>query len=71
MAHRYYYNKNKNKSNSHEIHRAGCRYLPKEENRMKIGLADDCKKAILKAKEKTGLTNFDGCYYCCRECNEG
>ena len=70
MAHRYYYNRNSNKNNKHEIHRQGCAYMPKEKNKMKIGLADDCHKAIIKAKERTGIEKFDGCAYCCSECNE-
>ncbi|WP_026825447.1 MULTISPECIES: hypothetical protein [Exiguobacterium] len=64
----YGYNKNVDQNGKHEVHTFNCSFKPF--NLEEIGSASDCKEAILKAKRLTGKTNFDGCYYCSRECSK-
>ncbi|MFM1539700.1 hypothetical protein, partial [Helcococcus bovis] len=64
----YYFNKNVDSNNSHEVHSKNCIYLPDEHNRELIGFCVNCKEAIKKAKEKYPYKNFDGCYYCSTSC---
>ena len=71
MLEHYYYNLNTDLKGNHEVHRADCSYLPLPQNREYIGLFNSCRDAILKAKFKTGKENFDGCYWCARECHTG
>lgn len=67
----YYYNNNTDNKGNHEVHKDNCSYLPAANNRTLIGYETNCQSAIDSAKRKTGKTNFDGCYYCCRPCHTG
>ncbi|MDD4729270.1 MAG: hypothetical protein PHN55_11045 [Dysgonamonadaceae bacterium] len=71
MYKHYYYNTNTDNKGNHEVHTGDCSYLPEIKNRNYIGYKDNCKDAIKEAKEATGKTNFDGCYYCCNPCHKG
>ncbi len=71
MANFYYYNSNVDNKGNHEVHANGCNHMPSDYNKNLIGYESDCKAAIQRAKQKTGKSNFDGCYYCCNECHKG
>lgn len=71
MAKHYYYYKYLDDKGNQEVHHEDCTYLPSESNREYIGYVENCKTAIERAIEKSGKTNFDGCYWCSRECNTG
>ncbi|MCL6296276.1 hypothetical protein [Jejuia spongiicola] len=63
----YYVNKNAQSNGDHEVHKAGCSWLPKVENRIYLGDFSNCKGAVRKAKEYYSKVN--GCYYCSKECH--
>lgn len=71
MAKFYYYNKNLDKKGNHEVHTEDCSYIPQVLNRTFIGYESNCSAAIQRVKKETGKSNFDGCYFCCRECHTG
>lgn len=71
MFKHYYYNANLDNKGNHEVHTGDCSYLPDTKNRIYIGYESNCQDAIKKAKDTTGKTNFDGCYYCCYSCHKG
>ena len=63
----YYVNKNAQPKGEHEVHKAGCSYLPDPENRVYLGDFTNCEDAVREAKKH--YDNVDGCYYCSRECH--
>lgn len=63
----YYVNKHPQSNGDHEVHDAGCTYLPLEENRKYLGLFSDCKGAVKKAKET--YATADGCKTCSPACH--
>ncbi len=65
----YYVNRNAQQDGDHEVHRAGCRYSPNEENRIHLGRHADCRSAVKAAKRH--YRTADGCYYCARACDTG
>lgn len=67
----YYYNTSVDNHGNHEVHTEECRYCPSPLNRVLIGYHNNCSEAISAAKQKTGQSNFDGCYWCCRPCHKG
>lgn len=67
----YYFNKNTDKNNKHEVHTEGCSYKPDLQNRTYIGYCSDCKEAIARAEKEYPNEKFDGCYYCCNKCHTG
>lgn len=67
----YFFNNNADKHGRHEVHTDACKFLPDISNRTYIGLEDNCKGAIAKAKRINPKKFFDGCYYCCRPCHKG
>ncbi len=67
----YFFNNNADKHGRHEVHTDACKFLPDISNRTYIGLEDNCKDAIAKAKRINPKKSFDGCYYCCRPCHKG
>lgn len=71
MYKHYYYNDNLDEHGNHEVHTEDCSELKKVHSRSYIGYKTNCQDAIQLAKEKTGKTNFDGCYYCCNPCHKG
>ena len=64
---RYYVNKNAQKNGDHEVHKLGCDYMPKEENRIYLGDYTHCTYAVNKAKDYYNQVN--GCYYCSNACH--
>ncbi|WP_299221864.1 hypothetical protein [uncultured Aquimarina sp.] len=64
---KYYVNKNAQSNGDHEVHKEGCSWLPKAENRTYLGDYTGCKPAVRKAKEYYDQVN--GCYYCSNECH--
>lgn len=59
----------KNPGSNHEVHKAGCVYLPQIENRFYLGEFSNCQDAVREAKKY--YDNVDGCYTCCRPCHKG
>ena len=69
MSYKYYYvNKNPQSTGEHEVHNDTCEHLPEKENRMFLGVYDNCKDAVNEAKKY--YSNVDGCFYCCYPCNK-
>lgn len=64
----YYVNKIKQSNGDHEVHESSCNRLPSMENREYLGLFNDCKEAVKKAKEK--YAQSDGCYFCSNDCHK-
>ncbi len=65
--HHYYVNKIGQSNGEHEVHKDGCSFMPKDENKKYLGYFSNCDDAIKKAKED--YTDVDGCYYCCNACH--
>ena len=63
----YYVNKNAQSNGDHEVHKSGCSWLPKPENRIYLGSFDNCKDAVKEAKKQYSQVN--GCYYCSNDCH--
>ncbi|WP_430412526.1 hypothetical protein [Kordia sp.] len=63
----YYVNKNAQSNGDHEVHKSGCSWLPKEENRIYLGSFDNCKDAVKEAKKY--YDDVNGCYYCSNNCH--
>lgn len=64
---KYYVNKNAQNNGDHEVHKLGCSYMPKPENRMYLGDFNNCKDAVKESKKTYSKSN--GCYYCSNECH--
>ena len=47
--HRYYVSKKAQTDGTHEVHRLGCRFLPKSNNRISIGSFNNVQEAIKEA----------------------
>lgn len=65
----YSVNRNAQDDGDHEVHRAGCRYLPLPKNRLDLGSFAGCHAAVRAAKEH--YRSADGCYHCSRKCDTG
>lgn len=63
----YYVNKNAQPNGDHEVHKENCKYIPKVENRLYLGMHPTCHGAVIKAR--TIYPKADGCYYCCEPCH--
>ena len=63
----YYVNKNAQANGDHEVHKSGCSYLPKIENRIYLGQFSNCKDSVKEAKKHYSKSN--GCYFCSRDCH--
>lgn len=63
---RYYLNKNAQPTGEHEVHKSTCSFLPKEENRVYLGLFSNANEAVKEAKSR-GYKTADGCYFCSSE----
>ena len=68
MAKKFYLNQNAQSNGDHEVHTEDCYRLPLVQNRIYLGLFDNCQQAIRKAKEY--YSQIDGCYYCCNACHK-
>ena len=64
---KYYVNKNPQDNGDHEVHKFGCFWLPKAENRIYLGSFANCKDAVKEAKKH--YNNVNGCYHCSRACH--
>ncbi|MGH1388303.1 hypothetical protein [Kordia sp.] len=64
---KYYVNKNAQTNGDHEVHKSGCWWLPKAENRIYLGEFYNCSGAVAKAKEEYDQVN--GCYHCSNDCH--
>jgi len=63
----FYVNKKPQPNGDHEVHRAGCEWLPRPENRIYLGMHYDCWTAVNEARKYFSRVN--GCFYCCRPCH--
>jgi hypothetical protein len=63
----YYVNKNAQANGDHEVHEAGCSFLPQSENRIHLGDFSSCSPAVQAAK--TYYPQSNGCYYCSNACH--
>ena len=63
----YYVNRNEQDNGDHEVHNAGCKFMPSLENRLYLGDFLSCHTAVREAKKHYSQSN--GCYYCSRECH--
>lgn len=64
---KYYVNKNAQDNGDHEVHKAGCSYMPLEHNRKYLGEFITCRSAVTEAKKT--YTQSNGCYYCSNTCH--
>ena len=64
---KYYVNKNAQSNGDHEVHKAGCTYMPDSQNRLYLGEFSSCHGAVAEAKKYYSKSN--GCYYCCNPCH--
>ena len=73
---KYILNKNKQDSPSgenYEVHNEDtCNRLPLRENRLSLGYFDNCKDAVIKAKNDYPywVKDIDGCYWCASACHK-
>ncbi len=63
----YCVNKNAQDSGDHEMHKSGCKWMPKSENRQYLDKFSNCKDALKEAKKY--YEQADGCSYCCSTCD--
>ena len=63
----YYVNKNGQTNGDHEVHTAGCSYLPDARNRVSLGDHLSCLSAVTEAQKLYSQSN--GCYYCSNQCH--
>ncbi len=64
---KYYVNRNEQNNGDHEVHKAGCRFMPEEPNSLYLGDYTNCQDAVREAKKTYGQSN--GCYYCSKDCH--
>ena len=64
---RYYVNMNAQTNGDHEVHRTGCAWVPKVENRIYLGEHDSCYTAVAKAREF--YLQVNGCFHCSFACH--
>ena len=69
--HDYYFNNAVDEHGRHEVHTAECAYLPKPVNRTYIGFCSSCSEALTRARITYPYKQFDGCFWCSRECHRG
>lgn len=65
--HRYYVNKNTQVNGDHEVHKAGCTFMPLDHNRLYLGTFVSCRGAVQEAKKQYLKSN--GCFYCSNGCH--
>ena len=63
----YYVNKNAQSNGDHEVHKTGCSWLPKTENRIYLGEFSSCILAVTKARNH--YTKVNGCKHCSLPCH--
>ena len=62
-----YVNKNAQSNGDHEVHKAGCSWLPNAENRIYLGDFYYCRPAVVEARKY--YTRVNGCYFCSNACH--
>lgn len=65
----YYLNNNQQANGDYEVHVEGCIYMPSIFNREALGVFDNCKDAVARAKFLFPYRKINGCFYCCRPCH--
>jgi hypothetical protein len=63
----YIVNRNAQSNGDHEVHKAGCSWMPNLENRKSLGDCADCHEAVRKAKQYD--PKADGCKHCSSACH--
>jgi hypothetical protein len=63
----YFVNMNEQANGDHEVHRMGCDWLPRLENRIYLGEYDSCRPAVMAARLYYRTAN--GCYFCSNNCH--
>lgn len=63
----YYVNRNAQENGDHEVHVAGCSWLPNERNRVSLGNHPTCRSAVREARRHFPQAN--GCAFCSPECH--
>jgi len=64
---KYYVNKVAQSNGDHEVHTAGCTWLPSEQNRKYLGEFENCEDAVKEAKKT--YTQSNGCATCSSACH--
>jgi len=64
---RYYLNTQPQSNGDREVHTENCRFVPNSSNRIDLGLHNNCKTAVEKAKQYYSQVN--GCYHCSYSCH--
>ncbi len=63
----YYVNKNAQSNGDREVHKTGCSWLPKAENRLYLGDFYSCSTAVTTARKYYSQVN--GCAHCSPACH--
>lgn len=63
----YFVNMNAQDNGDHEVHKAGCIYMPSTANRLYLGVFTSCREAVREAKKTYPQSN--GCVRCSEECH--
>ena len=63
----YYVNRNAQSNGDHEVHRAGCPWLPDDVNRIHLGAFTSCHPAVVAARKH--YSQIDGCAHCSPACH--
>ena len=64
-----YVNMNAQANGDHEVHRAGCQWLPNAGNRIYLGEFHSGQPAVTAARNQYQQVN--GCYFCSNACHTG
>ena len=65
----YYLNRNSQETGENEVHRLGCSFMPRLENRISLGEHFHCQSAVDEAVRQKPFWTIDGCAYCCPNCH--
>ena len=66
----YCLNRNRQPNGDVEVHNEDtCKHLPERENRVSLGIHDDCESAVALAKGMYPGAPINGCYNCSVECH--
>ena len=63
----YYVHTKPASDGDHEVHKAGCVWLPDAANRKYLGELFSCQPAVAEAKKH--FTKVNGCWTCCPACH--
>jgi hypothetical protein len=65
---KYYVNTQAQSNGDHEVHKAGCAWMPDPKNRKDLGEFTSCEGAVKDAK-KTYPKTANGCKHCSPDCH--